>query len=321
MILNQASRASASGGPSKKAKPLKSSREQDQSVQTSRASNGTCDHCGRAHEGKPCYKKLGVCYNCGQGGHMIKNYPLAKQVPELRSPILAKVFTVFAKEAETSTKVVEGTLSICENSSHVLFDSGSTHLFVSHDFMKCLMTLPQVLGCPLMVASPTWSSIILNVVFPESLVESNGFGMPVNLVLLKMKDFDAILGMDWLARHHAKIDCSHKRVEFAISGNKPFYIQGVRRKEASCFISTLHAWHLIGNRCQVYLAFASVTEGQGTLTKEIPVICEFEDLFLDELHELPPRREIEFGIELVPGAAPISKVPYRMAPTELKELK
>ena len=53
----------------------------------------------------------------------------------------------------------------------------------------------------------------------------------------------------------------------------------------------------------------------------IPVVCEFPDVFLEELPGLPPQREIDFKIELIPGAQPISKVPYRMAPTELKELK
>ncbi|GMH29084.1 hypothetical protein Nepgr_030927 [Nepenthes gracilis] len=147
-------------------------------------------------------------------------------------------------------------------------------------------------------------------------------GGPSKKVLLKMKDFDATLGMDWLARYHAKIDYFRKRVEFAIPGNKPFYIQGVRRKEASCFISSLHDRHLISDGCQAYLAFVSVTtESQESLAKDIPVVREFEDIFPDELPGLPPQRELEFGVELMPGSAPISKAPYRMALAELKELK
>ena len=53
----------------------------------------------------------------------------------------------------------------------------------------------------------------------------------------------------------------------------------------------------------------------------MPVVSEFVDIFPDELPSLPPHREVEFGIDLVPGATPISKVPYRLSPTELKELK
>jgi hypothetical protein len=54
---------------------------------------------------------------------------------------------------------------------------------------------------------------------------------------------------------------------------------------------------------------------------EIPVVCEYLDVFLDELPGMPPDRDVEFVIELQPGTAPISKRPYRMPPKELTELK
>ena len=54
---------------------------------------------------------------------------------------------------------------------------------------------------------------------------------------------------------------------------------------------------------------------------DIPVVCEFSDVFLDELPGLPPDRDVEFKIELLPGMAPISRRPYRMPPNELAELK
>ncbi|GMH29382.1 hypothetical protein Nepgr_031225 [Nepenthes gracilis] len=74
--------------------------------------NDVCDHCGRSRGGKPCYKKPGVCYNCGQAGHMIRDYPLAKQAPRVKSPIPTKVFAISTKEAEKSTEVVEGSAPI-----------------------------------------------------------------------------------------------------------------------------------------------------------------------------------------------------------------
>nr|GFD36002.1 putative reverse transcriptase domain-containing protein [Tanacetum cinerariifolium] len=52
-----------------------------------------------------------------------------------------------------------------------------------------------------------------------------------------------------------------------------------------------------------------------------PIVSEFPDVFPDELPGIPPVREVEFSIELIPGAKPILKAPYRMAPIELKELK
>ena len=54
---------------------------------------------------------------------------------------------------------------------------------------------------------------------------------------------------------------------------------------------------------------------------DIPVVCEFPDVFLDELPGLPPDRDVEFKIELLLGTTPISQRPYRMPPNELAELK
>jgi hypothetical protein len=65
-----------------------------------------------------------------------------------------------------------------------------------------------------------------------------------------------------------------------------------------------------------------VTEEKlGRRIEEIPIVREFVDVFSEELPGIPPDREIEFTIDLLPDTAPISKAPYRMAPLELKELK
>ncbi|GJS20235.1 putative reverse transcriptase domain-containing protein [Tanacetum coccineum] len=78
---------------------------------------------------------------------------------------------------------------------------------------------------------------------------------------------------------------------------------------------------LISHGCQGFLASVMDTSLESPNIENLPVVREFADVFPDELPGLPPAREIEFGIELTPGAEPISKAPYRMAPVELKELK
>ena len=60
---------------------------------------------------------------------------------------------------------------------------------------------------------------------------------------------------------------------------------------------------------------------QTTLLAKILIVCEFPDMFPDELPGLPPDRDVEFAIELIPGTPPISRRPYRMPPNELAELK
>ena len=73
--------------------------------------------------------------------------------------------------------------------------------------------------------------------------------------------------------------------------------------------------------CEVYLVSVIDKGKQEVLLKDLPVVNEFNDIFPEDLPGLPPKREIEFEIELLPGTGPISQAPYRMAPAELKELK
>ncbi|KAG8486037.1 hypothetical protein CXB51_019343 [Gossypium anomalum] len=72
---------------------------------------------------------------------------------------------------------------------------------------------------------------------------------------------------------------------------------------------------------EAYLAYVINTKEVGKKVESVPVVCEFADVFPEKLSGLPPVSEVEFGIDLIPGTAPISIAPYRMAPVELKELK
>ncbi|KAL6310827.1 hypothetical protein AAG906_005867 [Vitis piasezkii] len=126
------------------------------------------------------------------------------------------------------------------------------------------------------------------------------------LYSLTFVDFDVILGMDWLASYHAS-DCFEKRVTFSIPGHLILAL-----KEASS--------SLLKKGCQGFLA--SVVSNESDLKLEdIPIVREYPDVFPEDLPGLPPEREVEFTIDLVPGTGPMSKAPYRMAPVELKELK
>ena len=64
-----------------------------------------------------------------------------------------------------------------------------------------------------------------------------------------------------------------------------------------------------------------VNEGNDLKLEDIPIVRDYPDVFPEDLPSLPPKREVEFTIDLAPGTAPISKAPYRMAPLEIKELK
>ncbi|XP_043705374.1 uncharacterized protein LOC122655228 [Telopea speciosissima] len=102
--------------------------------------------------------------------------------------------------------------------------------------------------------------------------------------------------------------------EFTISGDK-------KKWSKKLIISALQAKKFMDQGCESYLASVTSTKAQVKPLEEIRIVKEFPDVFPDDLMELPPDWEMEFVIDLLPGAAPVSKAPYRMAPTELKELQ
>ncbi|KAI5335990.1 hypothetical protein L3X38_026124 [Prunus dulcis] len=136
-----------------------------------------------------------------------------------------------------------------------------------------------------------------------------------------MVGLDVILGMDWLAKHHASVDCFRKEVVFRSPGRPEVKLYGERRVLPSCLISAMTVKRLLIKGCSGYLAHVIDTRDHGLRLEDIPVVQEFPDVFPQDLPGLPPHREIEFTIELVSGTNPISQAPYRMAPAELKELK
>nr|XP_011463527.1 PREDICTED: uncharacterized protein LOC105351276 [Fragaria vesca subsp. vesca] len=121
--------------------------------------------------------------------------------------------------------------------------------------------------------------------------------------------------------HQALVDCFQKTVVFRSPRKPEISFSGERNILPSCLISTVTAGKLLNRGCQAYLAHVVDTSMRVLKVEDIPVVKEFPDVFSEELPGLPPVREIDFTIELLPGTAPISQAPYRMAPTELKELK
>jgi hypothetical protein len=119
------------------------------------------------------------------------------------------------------------------------------------------------------------------------------------LLILGLEGMDIILGADWMTQHRVVLDVAARALEIhsPTFGDLALYLPN-QDSTQSC-------------------AFAIIE----LPLKKIPVVCKYADVFLDELPGMPPDWDIEFSIELQPGAAPISKRPYRMPPAELAELK
>ncbi|XP_074342212.1 uncharacterized protein LOC141679674 [Apium graveolens] len=132
------------------------------------------------------------------------------------------------------------------------------------------------------------------------------------------RDLDVVAGMDWLSQHKANINCKKKKILMFTEDNIRVNYQG--QKQEKKFLSILKAKKLLRQGCEAYLYHIIDTEKEAPNMDEIPIVREFPDVFSDELPGLPPDCEIDFSIDLVPGAELVSKDLYHMAPVEMKEL-
>ena len=117
------------------------------------------------------------------------------------------------------------------------------------------------------------------------------------------------------------MDCFRKEVIFSLSGLPVVVSYGERRRAPLGLISAISARCLLQKGCKGYLAHVVDTRSSEVRLEDVPVVRDFLDVFPDDLPGLPPERELDFPIDLVPGTTTISLPPYIMAPTELKELK
>jgi hypothetical protein len=217
--------------------------------------------------------------------------------------------------------VVTGILPLFSTLARVLFYPGSTHSLISCGFVRNIARSPEPLEYELSVSTPLGDTLISNLVLKSCMFCIEGRELSADLVLLGMHDFDVILGMNWLAAYHASVDCFEKEVVFRPPGELEFRFKGSRLPTLPHMISALRANRFLRKGCRGFLASVVDLQKKELEIVDIPVVREFPDVFPEDLPGLPPDREVEFSIDLVPGTAPISKAPYRMAPAELKELK
>ncbi|XP_075100837.1 uncharacterized protein LOC142176647 [Nicotiana tabacum] len=131
-----------------------------------------------------------------------------------------------------------------------------------------------------------------------------------------MVDLDVIMGMDWLSSYYAILDCRAKLVSFQFPNEEVLEWKGSLASLVGKFISYLKAQQLISKGCLAYLAHIINPELDLPALQSVLVVREFSEVFPDDLPGLPPKRIIDFGIDLMPGTQTISIPPYRMAPAE-----
>ena len=173
-----------------------------------------------------------------------------------------------------------GTLSIGGVETHVLFDTGATHSFVSPGMIRkglfrlgtedepCIVnaaggqlmhSIGQIKGIPVVIKDRV---------------------MPADLIVIRLENHEVILGMDWHGKHRATLDCRRGRVQFEMGCEAPVSFQGMCPTPGNIVVSGVREERMLENGCEAYLATITTREVvEGGNPGGIPLVIELEDVF------------------------------------------
>ncbi|KAI3663974.1 hypothetical protein L6452_45207 [Arctium lappa] len=291
-----------------------------------------CTKCGKKnHTTRECSLRGSVCYECGDPGHMKRECPrlvrggggnsmgsTARVEQPPRAP--SRVFRMTAEEAKETADVVSGTFLVYSMTARVLFDSDATCSFMSDAFCERFTTHISALPDALVVEIANGDQVIIRDHFCDCTLEIDRISFGVDLLPMAIGGFDVVIGMDWLVRHKANIFCSKKMIQVPLPENGVVTIYGEKGKRSNLIISSLKARKFLAKCYPSYLAYVVDAKKEKKSVEDVEVVQDYPDVFPEDLPGLPPERQVEFQIDLTPGAAPIARAPYRLAPIEMKEM-
>jgi hypothetical protein len=192
-----------------------------------------------------------------------------------------------AAQAEESSEVIMGNLSVNSIPTRVLFDTGASHSFISYPFASRHNFDTEALPRSLQVVSPG-KLMTSSLVAPDINIKMGDYSFLASPMVLGNSDVDLILSMNWLSKHKASLDCVAKEVKLTHPSEEVI---------------------IFAARDDTVRLFSLNEKGEISAISQIPVVCEYEDVFPEELPGMPPHRPVEFVIELEPGTEPVCKRP------------
>ncbi|KAI3712629.1 hypothetical protein L1987_71189 [Smallanthus sonchifolius] len=289
-----------------------------------------CQRCGKiAHAAKDCRGELQTkqpfqqpgstraCFECGKEGHIRKNCP---QLKKGGNSAKGRAFVLGSGEARYDHNVVTSKFLVNNFFASILFDTGADRSFISKKFSNMIKGTSSLLEDKYTIEIADGQIIEATHTLKVCKLELATHTFDIDLMPVILSSFDIIVGMDWLSKNQAEIICREKIVRIPLSNGETLSIQGERVGAVMGIISFMNAQKCLRKGHTAILALVAEQPSEEKKIENIPVVREFLEVFPEDLPGLPPHSQVEFQIDLAPGAAPIARAPYRLTPSELQEL-
>ncbi|GJX17669.1 putative reverse transcriptase domain-containing protein [Tanacetum coccineum] len=266
-------------------------------------------------------QNAGTCYECGVQGHFKRDCPKLKnrnRGGNGNAP--AKVYVVGNAGANPDSNVVTGTFLLNDRYAFILFDTGADRSFVSTTFSSQIDITPTTLDHYYDVELADGKIIRINTIIRGCTLNFLDHPFNINLMPVELGSFNVIIGMDWLAKYQKIICIPWGKETLIVYGDGSNRGNKTRLNIISC--TKAQKYMLKGHH--VFLAHVTTKEtedkSEEKRLEDVPIVQDFPEVFPKDFPGLPPTRQVEFQIDLIPGAALVARAPYRLAPSKMKEL-
>ncbi|XP_019059132.1 PREDICTED: uncharacterized protein LOC109117056 [Tarenaya hassleriana] len=249
-----------------------------------------------------------ACYRCVQPGHIASRCPTRATGPPTLAPRPPRPPGQAdrpprppARTGAVPRVYALGTLYLYGVVCYTLFDTGATHSFLSAGVVERLETGEIEPRSDFTMRIPSGEPLAVHGILQGVPLEVCGRLLAADLIMVPIVGFDIILGMDWLMRYQAYIDCPKRTIWFTDEFGG-FEFRGRGAPAADPIISALKAEKMIRKGNEAFLVVITATQESERRLEDTPVARKFLDVFPDDLPELPPGREVDFGIDVLPGS-------------------
>nr|GEZ05108.1 putative reverse transcriptase domain-containing protein [Tanacetum cinerariifolium] len=249
------------------------------------------------------------CFECGATWHFKRDFPKLKNKDGEKVNAPGWVYAVGNAENRGNESRYPGsnfitcTFLLNNRYASILFETGADRSFVSTAFSSLIDIVPTQLGNSYDVELVDGKIVGVDTIMRGFTLNFLGHPFNIDLMLIELGSFDVIIGMDWLRRCHTVI----QRERISINSNLVFKSSRIYGKRVSDLFSK------ISDKKEEY-------KTEGKQLKDVPVVRDYPEVFPKNFPGLPPVRPVELQIDLIPGAAPVARAPYRLDPSEMKEL-
>nr|GEW20476.1 putative reverse transcriptase domain-containing protein [Tanacetum cinerariifolium] len=286
----------------------------DASSEGTLSPGGSRDYRGKTVATGANAQPILTCYECGEKGHTRNRRP--KRNNPQGGNATGRTYAMREVERNPDPNIVTGTFLLNNRYARVLFDSGSDKSFVNTSFGHLIDIEPVIQNTSYEVELADGGIISTNIVLKGCILNLVDHLFAIDLMPIELGNFEVIIGMDWLVERDDVIVYGKKVVHI----NKTLVVKGDGSESRLKVISCIKARKYIEMGCHLFQAQVTEKEPAKKRLEDVPVICDFLEVFPDDLPRLPPPRQVEFKIDLVHGATPVAHAPYRLALSEMKEL-